>query len=68
MRIQEWNKKFQELLKRMPPGYWLFVGGGTLYLMRCGKKDKHVHLPNYGVDPKYLVRTFTNIDIDGGDW
>ena len=68
------EKKAIRALKRAakiwPDSLWLYSGGGTLSLMRCGEDGMHVHLEGPfqgGIDPDYEITTI-NIDNDGGDW
>lgn len=48
--------------------YWIWVGGGTLYLMKYNKNGKRAMLPGGGVDPIYIVESYGRINADGGGW
>jgi hypothetical protein len=58
----------KSLEKRWPKTLWLFAGGSSISIMRCGPDGEHVTLPGYGgMDPSYRVDS-VDIDNDGGDW
>lgn len=58
----------QDLNDNWNPTYWIWVGAGTVYLMRHDKNGKRAMLPSGGVDPDYIAESFDKIDADGGDW
>ena len=61
-------KKLQELNDNWPKDVWLFAADGTLHLMEFGE-DGQPLMTNYGgVDDKAVIKTFTGISCDGGDW
>ena len=64
MNIDEWSKKFQGVLREMPiEDYWLYVGNGTLYLMRVDDVGDPT------IDEELIVETYDCPNfIDGGDW
>ncbi len=65
------EKKAIRALKRVakiwPDSLWLFSASGNLCVMRTDEDGNSVHLPNFGIDPDFIV---DQIDIknDGGDW
>ena len=68
MNAEQWSEKMVKLLAEMPKGYWLFVEGRQLHLMKKGNDGKHVMKGQYGgVDPDYIVESW-EVDIDGGGW
>lgn len=56
-----------------PQDLWLWAASGTLHLMQGKPDGGRYMLPSgkhylAGVDPKYIIATFSNITCDGGDW
>ena len=48
--------------------YWIFVGSGTLHLMKLNENGKIAEADDGGVDQDYIIAEFPNIDADGGGW
>lgn len=58
----------QDLNDNWNDRYWIYVGGGTLYLMRYDENGEHGMLDHGGIDPGYIVESFVKIEADGGGW
>ena len=61
-------KHLQVLDNHWNPNYWLWSGDGVLYLMRFRADGKQAMTDFGGVDPDYIVGSFSNIINDGGGW
>ena len=66
------QKKVESMLKTLdkewPDNLWLFSASGTLHLMQMGTDGHPVFAQRGGVDPEYIIMTFSKIGNDGGDW
>jgi hypothetical protein len=66
-----WWDRLSAVLAEQPRDTWLYVGAGSLHLMRCGPRRAHAHAvtASGGIDPDYVLASLTGrLDIDGGDW
>ncbi|KKL45076.1 hypothetical protein LCGC14_2359330 [marine sediment metagenome] len=59
---------FRDMADNWNPDYWIYVAGGTLWVMKHDKNGERAMLSNGGVDPLYRVAGFLGILADGGDW
>jgi hypothetical protein len=69
LAIDKWSSKFQNILSKMPHGYWLFAADGTIHLMKLDGNGERIILPNGGASQDAIVETYIcPNEIDGGDW
>jgi hypothetical protein len=57
----------RRLARRWPSTLWIYVGDGTMNVMRCTEDGRHAETPSGGVDPYYILAEI-NIPSDGGGW
>lgn len=66
-----WCKRLEKVLKAHPKRLWLFVGDGSLHVMKY-PIDGEVHDPRNGdsVDSDNSIESFLSdiIEADGGGW
>lgn len=73
--IRKWADDLQEVLNRMPEGYWLCAAVGQLHVMQYGDDEDRV-IGGSGKIGGYMseeaVVTSLDVpdysDVDGGDW
>ena len=67
MGVHHAKSQLNALTRTWPFGYWIFAADGKLHLMKSGPDGNRVYLPSGGVDPDYIVASYS-IPSDGGDW
>jgi hypothetical protein len=67
-QLREIISALQDLNDNWNHDYWIFVGGGTLCLMKKDDEGKVVETYDGGVDQDYIVVEFGLIEADGGGW
>lgn len=60
-------KLMEKLEKIWPKTLWIYVGDGTLNVMKCNE-DGEWAMDGDRVDRKYVVASSEDIPADGGGW
>jgi hypothetical protein len=67
-RIDDIKQALRKLAAIWPDDLWIFVGDGTLCLMRKNEKGERAIDGTGAVDQVYIIEEFSGIEADGGGW